>query len=71
MTVMNHADLSQYARYVATEGGPGVGTLHLTVLAPFFPVPEESVLTGRISIHSKRGEPERDSSETAAASLPA
>lgn len=33
------------------EGGPGVGTLHLTVLAPLFPVPEESVLTGRISIH--------------------
>lgn len=32
------------------EGGPGVGTLHLTVLAPFFPVPEETVLTGQISI---------------------
>jgi hypothetical protein len=33
------------------EGGPGVGKLHLTVLAPFFPVPEETVLAGRISIH--------------------
>jgi hypothetical protein len=33
------------------EGGPGVGKLHLTVLAPFFPVPEETVLTGEISIH--------------------
>jgi hypothetical protein len=32
------------------EGGPGVGKLHLTVLAPFFPVPEETVLTGQISI---------------------
>jgi hypothetical protein len=33
------------------EGGAGVGKLHLTVLAPFFPVPEETVLTGQISIH--------------------
>jgi hypothetical protein len=33
------------------EGGPGVGTLQLTVLAPPFAVPEETVLTGRISIH--------------------
>jgi hypothetical protein len=33
------------------EGGPGVGKLHLTVLAPSFPVPEETVLTGEISIH--------------------
>ena len=33
------------------EGGPGVGKLHLTVLAPFFPVPEETVLAGQISIH--------------------
>lgn len=33
------------------EGGPGVGKLHLTVLAPFFPVPEETVLTGHIAIH--------------------
>ena len=32
------------------EGGPGVGKLHLTVLAPLFPVPEETVLTGQISI---------------------
>lgn len=33
------------------EGGPGVGKLHLTVLAPFFPVPEETVLKGEISLH--------------------
>jgi hypothetical protein len=33
------------------EGGPGVGKLHLTVVDPFFPVPEETVLTGQISIH--------------------
>jgi hypothetical protein len=33
------------------EGGPGVGKLHLTVLVPPFPVPEETVLNGRISIH--------------------
>jgi hypothetical protein len=32
------------------DGGPGAGKLHLTVLAPFFPVPEETVLTGKISI---------------------
>jgi hypothetical protein len=33
------------------EGGRGVGKLHLTVLVPFFPVPEETVLNGQISIH--------------------
>jgi hypothetical protein len=33
------------------EGGPGVGKLRLTVLAPSFPLPEETVLTGQISIH--------------------
>jgi hypothetical protein len=33
------------------EGGAGVGKLHLTVLSPFFPVPEETVLAGQISIH--------------------
>jgi hypothetical protein len=33
------------------EGGAGVGKLHLTVLSPFFPVPEETVLAGHISIH--------------------
>jgi hypothetical protein len=33
------------------DGGPGVGKLHLTVLVPFFPVPEEKVLIGQISIH--------------------
>jgi hypothetical protein len=40
------------ALFVVTvrEGGPGTGKLHLTVLAPFFPVPEETVLNGQISI---------------------
>jgi hypothetical protein len=33
------------------EGGPGVGKLQLTVLVPDFPLPEETVLNGRISIH--------------------
>ena len=33
------------------EGGAGVGKLHLTVIVPPFPVPEETVLAGRISIH--------------------
>jgi hypothetical protein len=35
-----------------TEGGPGVGTLHLVLLTPFvFPLPVERVLNGQISIH--------------------
>ncbi len=35
-----------------TEGGPGVGTLHLILLTPFFfPLPVERVLNGQISIH--------------------
>jgi hypothetical protein len=34
-----------------TRGGPGVGTLRLTLLTPFFfPLPTEHVLVGRISI---------------------
>lgn len=33
------------------EGGPGVGKLQLTVLVPPFPVPEETVLSGHITIH--------------------
>ena len=37
---------------VVTAGGPGVGTLHLTLLTPFvFDLPTERVLNGRISIH--------------------
>jgi hypothetical protein len=32
------------------EGGAGVGKLQLTVIAPRFPVPEETVLSGQISI---------------------
>jgi hypothetical protein len=35
-----------------TAGGPGVGTLQLTLLTPFiFPLPTEHVLTGQITIH--------------------
>jgi len=35
-----------------TAGGPGVGTLHLTLLTPmFFDLPVEHVLRGQISIH--------------------
>jgi hypothetical protein len=33
------------------QGAAGVGKLHLTVIVPPFPVPEETVLSGRISIH--------------------
>jgi hypothetical protein len=37
---------------VVTAGGPGVGTLHLTLLTPLvFDLPVEHVLQGRISIH--------------------
>src|SRR5919198_2235073 len=37
---------------VVTPGGPGVGTLRLTLLTPFlFPLPTEHVLNGQISIH--------------------
>jgi hypothetical protein len=35
-----------------TAGGPGVGTLHLTLLTPmFFDLPVEHVLNGQIRIH--------------------
>jgi hypothetical protein len=35
-----------------TPGGPGVGTLHLTLLTPFFfDLPTEHVLNGQISMH--------------------
>jgi hypothetical protein len=35
-----------------TPGGPGVGTLHLTLLTPFFfDLPIERVLDGQINIH--------------------
>jgi hypothetical protein len=37
---------------VVTAGGPGVGTLRLTLLTPFFfPLPTEHVLNGQIDIH--------------------
>jgi hypothetical protein len=39
-------------RVVVTEGGPGVGTLQLTLLTPFlFVLPTETVLNGTITIH--------------------
>ena len=35
-----------------TPGGPGVGTLHLTLLTPmFFDLPVEHVLNGQITMH--------------------
>jgi hypothetical protein len=34
-----------------TEGGPGGGTMRLTVLTPDFPLPTETVMHGRITIH--------------------
>jgi len=34
-----------------TEGGAGVGTMRLTVLTPVFPLPTETVMAGRITIH--------------------
>jgi hypothetical protein len=34
-----------------TEGGAGVGTLRLTVTTPDFPLPTETVLHGRITVH--------------------
>jgi hypothetical protein len=38
--------------FEVTPGGPGVGTLHLTLLTPFvFDLPVERVLNGKISIH--------------------
>jgi len=39
-------------RVVVTEGGPGAGTLQLTLLTPFlFVLPTETVLNGAITIH--------------------
>ena len=39
-------------RVVVTEGGPGIGTLQLTLLTPFlFVLPPETVLNGNITIH--------------------
>ena len=51
---MNNAK-SQVAFTVdVTRGGPGVGTLQLTVDGPpvgLFPLPVENVATGQISVH--------------------
>lgn len=39
-------------RVVVTEGGPGVGTVQLTLLTPFeFVLPTEYVLNGQIETH--------------------
>jgi hypothetical protein len=39
-------------RVVVTEGGPGSGTLQLTLLTPFlFVLPTERVLAGTITVH--------------------
>jgi hypothetical protein len=39
-------------RVVVTEGGPGEGTLQLTLFTPFlFELPTEQVLNGRIDVH--------------------
>jgi hypothetical protein len=39
-------------RVVVTEGGPGVGTLQLTLLTPFeFVLPTEHVFDGQIDMH--------------------
>jgi len=43
---------SSWRQFPRGAGGPGVGTLHLTLLTPmFFDLPVEHVLNGQISIH--------------------
>ena len=51
---MNKAKSQVAFTVEVTRGGPGVGTLQLTVNGPpvgLFPLPVEHVATGRISIH--------------------
>jgi len=51
---MNNAKSQVAFTVEVTRGGPGVGTLQLTVNGPpvgLFPLPVEHVATGRISIH--------------------
>jgi hypothetical protein len=51
---MNNAKSQVAFTVKVTHGGPGVGTLQLTVNGPpvgLFPLPVERVATGRISIH--------------------
>jgi hypothetical protein len=48
----NQGKLPATFHFDVTAGGPGVGTLHLTLLTPFlFDLPIESVMDGQISIH--------------------
>jgi len=48
----NQGKLPATFHFEVTAGGPGVGTLHLTLLTPFvFDLPTEQVLDGQINIH--------------------
>jgi hypothetical protein len=48
----NQGKLPATFRVVVQEGGPGTGTLQLTLLTPFpFELPTETVLNGQITIH--------------------
>jgi hypothetical protein len=48
----NQGKLPATFHFEVTAGGPGVGTLHLTLLTPFvFDLPTEQVLNGQIDIH--------------------
>lgn len=48
----NQGKLPATFHFEVTAGGPGVGTLRLTLLTPFFfPLPTETVMDGQISIH--------------------
>ena len=48
----NQGKLPATFHFEVTAGGPGVGTLHLTLLTPFvFDLPTEQVLDGQIDIH--------------------
>jgi hypothetical protein len=47
----NQGKLPATFQATVTDGGPGVGTLHLTLLTPlFFDLPTETVLNGLITI---------------------
>jgi hypothetical protein len=48
----NQGKLPATFHFEVTAGGPGVGTIHLTLLTPFpFDLPIERVMDGQISIH--------------------
>jgi hypothetical protein len=47
----NQGKSSATFHVVVTDGGPGVGTLQLTLITPFFfALPTEHVLNGQINI---------------------